>query len=276
MSEYSLNLKRFNMQDIPDGAICTFIGKRKSGKSYCLKDLLYNKKDMPIGKIVSGTEEASPFFGDFFPKSFIDFEFEERNIAKLIKRQKDLLTKMKREPQKYGQADPRMLIVLDDCLYDDSWAKTTPIRNIFMNGRHFKIFFVVTMQYVLGIPPVLRTNIDYTFIFREPSIGNRKRIYDNFCGMIPTFNMFCQVMDSLEQYECLVVCNDADKIKLEEQVYWYKAKDNGDFKFGGDQMWRNDEKIQNFKKNKGQQGRSVDGYRPTKRGGINLKINKYQ
>jgi len=276
MSEYSLNLKKFNLQSIPDGAICTFIGKRKSGKSYCLKDLLYNKKDMPVGKVVSGTEEASPFFEDFFPKSFIDFDFDERNIAKLIKRQKDLLKKMKKEPQKYGKADPRMLIVLDDCLYDDSWAKTTPIRNIFMNGRHFKIFFVVTMQYVLGIPPVLRTNIDYCFIFREPSIGNRKRIYDNFCGMIPTFNMFCQVMDSLEQYECLVVCNDADKTKLEDQVCWYKAKDNGEFKFGGDQMWKKDSQIKEMKKNRGQQGKSVDGYRPTKRGGINLKINKYQ
>ena len=276
MSEYSLNLKKFNLQSIPDGAICCFIGKRKSGKSYCLKDLLYNKKDMPVGKVVSGTEEANPFFSDFFPKSFIDFDFDERNIDKLIKRQKYLLTKMKKDPAKYGNADPRILIVLDDCLYDDSWAKTKPIRNIFMNGRHFKIFFVVTMQYVLGIPPVLRTNIDYTFIFREPSIGNRKRIYENFCGMIPTFNMFCQVMDSLEQYECLVVCNDADKTKLEDQVYWYKAKDNGDFKFGGDQMWRNDAKIIEFKKNRGQQGKSVDGYRPIKRGGINLKINKYQ
>lgn len=275
MTEYSLNLNKFNLQSIPDGSICTFIGKRKSGKSFCLRDLLYNKKDIPIGKVVSGTEEANPFFDEFFPKTFIDYEFDERNVAQLIKRQKELLNKRTKEPEKYGNSDPRMLLVLDDCLYDDSWAKTKPIRNIFMNGRHFKIFFVVTMQYVLGIPPVLRTNIDYTFIFREPSIGNRKRIYENFCGMIPSFSMFCQVMDSLDKYECLVVCNDADKVKLEEQVYWYKAVDNGKFKFGCRQMWEKNDQISLMKKNQNKEKPSVDTYRPTKRNSVNLKINKY-
>jgi len=37
---------------------------------------------------------------------------------------------------------------------------------------------VITMQYPLGIPPNLRTNIDYVFILREPYISNRRRIYD--------------------------------------------------------------------------------------------------
>ena len=275
MSEYSLNLRKFNMSEIPDGAICTFIGKRKSGKSYCLRDLLYNKKDIPVGKIISGTEEASPFFCNFFPQSFIDYEFNENSIIQLINRQKKVLKRIAEDPVSLGQADPRLLLVLDDCLYDDSWAKTTPIRNIFMNGRHFKIFFVVTMQYVLGIPPVLRTNIDYTFIFREPSISNRRRIYDNFCGMIPTFNMFCQVMDSLDKYECIVVCNDADKTTLEEQVCWYKAKDNGKFRFGSDHMWVHDARATRMRGNM-IKGKSVDDYRPKKRNDINLKVNKYQ
>ena len=36
-----------------------------------------------------------------------------------------------------------------------------------MNGRHYKILFILTMQYALGIPPNLRTNIDYVFILRK-------------------------------------------------------------------------------------------------------------
>ena len=51
-----------------------------------------------------------------------------------------------------------------------------------MNGRHYKILFIITMQYALGVPPSLRTNIDYVFILREPYIANRKRIYENFAG----------------------------------------------------------------------------------------------
>ena len=59
-----------------------------------------------------------------------------------------------------------------------------------MNGRHFKILFLITMQYPLGIPPNLRSNIDYVFILRDNTVGNRKRIYENYAGMFPNFDIF--------------------------------------------------------------------------------------
>ena len=49
------------------------------------------------------------------------------------------------------------------------------MRLLFMNGRHWKIMLIITMH-PSGIPPNLRTNIDYVFILREPYITNRKRI----------------------------------------------------------------------------------------------------
>ena len=61
------------------------------------------------------------------------------------------------------------------------------MRLLFMNGRHWKIMLVITMQYPLGVPPNLRTNIDYAFILRAPYINNRKRIYENYAGMVSTF-----------------------------------------------------------------------------------------
>ena len=108
-----------------------------------------------------------------------------------------------------------------------------------MNGRHFKIMFIITMQYPLGIPPNLRTNIDYVFILRENNINNRKRIFDNYAGMFPTFEMFCQVMDQCtENFECLVIKNNAQTNKLEEQVFWYKAAPHEDFRIGAPEFWK--------------------------------------
>ena len=89
-----------------------------------------------------------------------------------------------------SKTDPRLVTILDDCLYDDRWTKDKAIKTIFMNGRHYKILFLVTMQYPLGIPPSLRCNIDYVFILRENIMNNRKRIYDNYAGMFPTFDVF--------------------------------------------------------------------------------------
>jgi hypothetical protein len=97
---------------------------------------------------------------------------------------------------------------------------------------------VITMQYPLGVPPNLRTNIDYTFILREPYLTNRKRIYENFAGMFPTFESFCQVMDQCtENYECLVVSNNVKSNKLEDQIFWYKATGHRDFKLGSKEFW---------------------------------------
>lgn len=270
-SDFSLNLKKIDLREIPDGAICCFIGKRKSGKSFCIRDLLYNKKDIPNCKVVSGSEEANPFFNEFMPSTFFSTDFNESEIKTVIDRQRSLLKLMKSNPTKYGNVDPRMLVIFDDCLHDNSWQKAKPVKNIFMNGRHYKIFFILAMQYVLGIPPALRTNIDYVFIFRDTSLQNRRKIYDCFAGAIPTFDMFCQCMDSLDKYECLVVCNDSDKVTLEEQVMWYKAVDNGPFKFGSKKIWDFHEKM----KNKKNQTRSLSEYKPNKRR-INLSINKFQ
>ena len=99
------------------------------------------------------------------------------------------------------------------------------------------------MQYALGVPPNLRTNIDYVFILRENYVSNRKRLYEHYAGMFPNFEMFCQVMDQCtENYECLVINNNARSNKLTDQVFWYKAEARPDYKIGGSQYWEYSEK----------------------------------
>ena len=123
-------------------------------------------------------------------------------------------------------------------LYDNAWTKDKLMRLLFMNGRHWKILLIITMQYPLGIPPNLRTNIDYVFILREPYINNRKKIYENYAGMFPTFESFCQVMDQCtENFECLVINNNAKSNKLQEQIFWYKAEHHANFRLGSKEFW---------------------------------------
>ena len=147
---------------------------------------------------------------------------------------------MKREMEAYKRSniDPRAFVILDDCLFDDKWTRDKVMRLLFMNGRHWKIMLVITMQYPLGVPPNLRTNIDYVFILREPYINNRKRIYENYAGMFPTFESFCQVMDQCtENYECLVINNSSRSNKLQDQIFWYKAEPHSNFKLGSKEFW---------------------------------------
>ena len=50
------------------------------------------------------------------------------------------------ESFKKSTIDPRAFVILDDCLYDGSWAKDKMMRLLFMNGRHWKIMLIITMQ----------------------------------------------------------------------------------------------------------------------------------
>jgi hypothetical protein len=174
------------------------------------------------------------------PKLFIHNEYNTAIIENILKRQRTVLKQVKAEMETYKRSniDPRAFVILDDCLYDNTWARDKMMRLLFMNGRHWKIMLVITMQYPLGIPPTLRTNIDYVFILRENYIANRKRIYENYAGMFPTFESFCQVMDQCtENYECLVINNNSKSNKLHDQVFWYKADNHNDFKLGSKEFW---------------------------------------
>jgi hypothetical protein len=135
--------------------------------------------------------------------------------------------------------DARAFCLLDDCLYDNTWTKDVNIKAFFMNGRHKDLLFIITMQYVLGIPPLLRTNIDYVFILREPYVQNRRKIFENFAGVFGQFDIFCQVMDQCtENFECLVINTNSKSNKLEDQVFYYKAEPHDDFKIGAEEYWK--------------------------------------
>lgn len=242
----NLELKRFDMRSItfrPDetkGPVIVFIGRRDTGKSYLVRDLLYYHQDIPVGTVISGTEEGNGFYGKLVPKLFIHNEYNTAIIENVLKRQKQVLKQIKLEMTQFNRStiDPRTFVILDDCLYDSSWSRDKLMRLLFMNGRHWKIMLVITMQYPLGIPPSLRTNIDYVFILREQYITNRRRIYDNYAGMFVTFEAFCQVMDQCtENYECLVINNNAKSNRLQDQVFWYKADGHGDFRLGSREFW---------------------------------------
>ena len=208
----NLELRKFDISTIKPDKVCVFIGKRETGKSFLVKDLLYQHRKVPIGTVISGTEGANQFYGKMVPSLFIHDEYTPLIIANAVKRQKMVVKKKMKDEHLYGKSNinPDAFLILDDCLYDNSWVKDSNVRSLFMNGRHYKMLFIITMQYALGIPPNLRTNIDYVFILRENYVSNRKKLYEHYAGMFPTFEIFCQVMDQCtEDFCCLVINNNA-------------------------------------------------------------------
>lgn len=242
----SLELKKFDMRKIVfdqrenKGPVIVMIGRRDTGKSMLVRDLLYFHQDIPVGAVISGTEAGNGFYAELVPKLFIHHEYNSIIIENILRRQRVVLKQIKKELTTNNKTtiDPRTFVILDDCLYDNKWTSDKLMRILFMNGRHWKIMLIITMQYPLGIPPNLRTNVDYVFILRENVGTNRKRIFDNYASMFPTFEAFCSVLDSCtENYECLVIVNNSQSNLLKDQIFWYKAEKRGAFKLGAKQFW---------------------------------------
>lgn len=204
---------------------------RNTGKTTLITSLLYEKSHIfPVGEVMSGTEDSNGHYGRVFPGSFVYNSLNKDQLNDFIKRQK---------AAKEHLPNPWAILLLDDCTDDPKLFNDPLFQGIFKNGRHWKMWFILSLQYSLDIKPVIRTNVDGTFILRETNMKNRKSLWENYAGVFSDFGQFCQVLDQLtDDYTALYIHNQTTSNKLEDCVFWYKARPiPKNFKIGCDEYW---------------------------------------
>jgi energy-coupling factor transporter ATP-binding protein EcfA2 len=229
----TLRLKKFHpkmLMQIAKNPTVAMIAKRGSGKSTAIRAIMDYYKDIPGGNIISKTEKMSPFFSCFFPDLFIFYDYTTEIVQNLLDRQEDIKDKRFRKERKKknpSTVDTRAWLIMDDCLAQKGkWAKDGPILEVFLNGRHYDLFFVLTMQYPLGIGPDLRSNFDFIFIFFSNYINIQRKIWEQYAGMFDTFDSFKFVFNKCTtNYGCMVINNRINSENVEDIVYWWRAED---------------------------------------------------
>mgnify|MGYP006104447817 CR=1 FL=1 len=216
-----IKLIKFDIKSIKSDKLVVCIGNRKAGRSILIKDLLYYHTDIPFGTVISHTNASNPFYGNIFPNTFIHDTYNPQILENLVKRQKIVRKNYKND----YKIDPRVFLILDNCLVNSNCLEDFGMKNIFYNSRCFSIFPIFSIPYSLSIPPNFRSQIDFIFIFGDNNIYNREKMYKQYGGMFSTFEIFCQVMDDYTQdYNCLVINNNSSRNKREDNVLWYKAQ----------------------------------------------------
>ena len=244
-----LNICEFDMRWVGDNKTLVFIGARGRGKSCLVLDYLYYNQDIPFCACISPTDDYNTTYRPHIPYKFIFDKYSPEVVTGFLKRQRDLVDKKKMANDGYGDpryqnVDCRGILIMDDCLADNNtWKRDETIRWIFMNGRHADTTYLLTMQYQVGIPPDLRTNIDYVFICREVKKIEKEKLYKYYAGIFPSFDMFNQTLNHCTRDKrCLVIHCLSESDKIEEQVFWYKAKMfDQPFRVCYDEFWKDND-----------------------------------
>lgn len=209
------------------------IAKRGSGKSFITRDIIYHYRHIPGGVVIAPTDRMNSFYKYFFPDLYIHYDIKETILKKILIRQSMMIEKEKAKKKEGKRVDPSGILIMDDCLArKKSWAKDENITEILMNGRHYRLTYILTMQTPLGITPDLRLNFDYVFLLKEDSTINKKKLYDNYASMFPSMAAFEKVFGRCtEDYRSMVIDNRKPSDNIQDKVFWFKAQDRK-FSFG--------------------------------------------
>jgi len=234
MAPSQVKIRKFDPRTIPDDATVVFIGARGSGKSTAVRDVLYHHRHIPSGIAMSGTERYTNYWSSIIPRSFIFDEFSEEALASTMKHQQRLAPP--------GRPRDPAFVLCDDVMYSKELGTNKKVREVFMNGRHCNLLFLLSLQYAMDLPPALRSNIDFVVAFREPIVENRKKLYLNFFGQVPDFHTFETILHSCTaNHEALVVNNKIKGADWQESLFYYKAplrEGAQDWRMGSPAMWK--------------------------------------
>lgn len=228
-------IRQFDPTKMTHNRICVFLGSRGSGKSVAMKDVVYHNRTIPRAVCMSATEESNGHWGDCIPPSYIYPDYDPNVVSSIVTAQRRAFKKLRGTNQK-PQA---IAIICEDVMYDKTLSKDMAVRQIFLNGRHHQILFLLTVQYITDIPPSLRTQIDYLFCWWQPSVEERVKLWRFFFGIFPTFEMFDQVFRACtNDFECLILDNTRKSNRVEDSVFVYKARIREGFKVGSPAYWQ--------------------------------------
>lgn len=212
------------------GSKIALIGKPNTGKSVMLQYLMYSKRNIiPAALVMSGTESCTGFYSKVIPPLFIHNNYNENALIHFKERQ--LLARA-------NCVNPWCLLVVDDCATLQNF-KSSIQQDLFANGRHYKMLYLLSTQYPKSIPVTARACFDGVFLFGTGNSDVIKRLVE-FAGDFPNKETFYKVFTEVtsQNYRALYIDYQNRKGKWYNNIYWAQApppNEIGPFKFGSDE-----------------------------------------
>lgn len=222
----------FDIHELPNDATILLIGRRRTGKSFLTRWILYNKRKVfPFGLVMTQTK-YNKFWSTYIHKNSVWGDYSAKTLGKLIQRQAVLVN-----DNTFG-VDPRIFVVFDDMAADSQLRSDCMLRSFFYYGRHLKAFVIVTAQWFKSLAPGCRENSDYVFLFGMTNINELEAIYEEYGAGVPK-EIFIQLVRRYATESSCFVVNPHGRTPY-ERFFQYRAQDPGPFRMGCAEMWNRD------------------------------------
>lgn len=212
-----LIVKAFDVSSIKPDRIINVIGKRGTGKSHLIKEIMYTLRSrFDIGCGMTPTFSSAQDMKECMPNGMV-FEdgYNESQLKKMLALFKALV---RRDKERHA------FLWLDDCMADRKMMHGVHMRDLHMNGRHFWLTFINAMQYLMDIGPDLRTQVDYVFVLQENSQDQKMKLWKYFFGMFAKFADFDKVMTACtDNFGALVLDNTIKSSNAADKIFWYQS-----------------------------------------------------
>jgi len=232
------------------------LGKRRSGKTVFIKSLCGNYLRPFFPRVYVFTKSFySGEYAEFIPEAHIfpgltpdevDKKTGQNNeggltvLANIFKTQKKL-----KEASKAGKFHGNMncLIIIDDCL-SDGFRYQKLIDEVFFEGRHMNICFIVTSQDFKGVNPACTGNADMCTQFRCRSERDKEAVRTKFCDFFKNDEEFEQLTGQALKHKWHSVSYMQDKPHIDPRftIFCGRPVEPEPFVMGCKEWWRENQK----------------------------------
>lgn len=199
--------ERLNASDIEDYATMMIIGKRGSGKSTIVNNILgkYDENFLANSLIISPTEQFNPYYTKKYPYTRIESEYKPEYIEQYLNT---------------GSG----AIVLDNCLKSNGhWKNDLYLMELLHHAKYYNKLLIITSSFPLGFDSDSRSAFDYVFMLSDDFFSNQKRLYDHYAGMYETFDLFRNDFTNLTKHYNAMVINQNSNKNNNDQISWFNA-----------------------------------------------------
>ena len=156
------------MQWVEEGFTVGVLGRRHSGKSVLMKELMFHTRHrFPLVIVMTGTK-FNRWYEGWTPPGCVMDGYKEAVVEKLLARQRRILDTNRTLPPT-EHTNPNVLLVLDDVVGEREAQGSHVLQQIFTTGRHLHVTIVLATQHVTArlYPPALRVNTDLVFVYAQ-------------------------------------------------------------------------------------------------------------